>query len=1077
MPTHDIIDNHEEVLLEHVKNLLRDSISAKFAVGYFFTTGLQPLMEEIQNLNELKILIGNVSSKRTIEQLAEAHKNLLTAKEEFNKQLFMNPSKRKQAVSETKNGIRTNLSLIDQTDGNEQMIRQLKELIAKNRLAIRIYTLGRLHSKAYIFDYPEGHHDKGNAIIGSSNLSLGGLTDNTELNALIPGIGNHEKIAEWFNRLWDQSEPFKNELMEELDKSWALNEVRPYDVYIKTLYHLLKDRLEVEAAEELLWEATMPPLTTFQIVAVKQALQILKDYGGVFVADVVGTGKTYIGTALLKHLQMLHGDRPLIICPKSLVDTWKDFCREYGIQAEILSMGMISQGTVDLINDPEYRNLNTVLIDESHNFRYPNTDRYKKLQPYLYGKKTILVTATPRNNTPEDIYHQIKLFHHDEETIIPIEPSNLKRFFKEVEIGNRRIQELLRYILIRRTRKHILKWYGEEDEQGNRFIRIQGKPYYFPKRELETWTYSIDDTYSGFYDDIMENIKALTFAKYGLWNYLHGEFKSKKPYNELEQIGRNLRGLMKVLVLKRLESSVFAFKRTIEKLLKIHELFYKSTESGFIPAGEEAAELLYDAESYDEENLLENLERLSEKYDLNAFKIDELKEDVDNDIRILSEINDSVGKIDPETDDKLETLKEILANPPMDTEKVLIFTQYADTAKYLYENLKNDDVKRITSKEKNRLSIIRRFAPKSNNYELREGEKEIRILVSTDILSEGLNLQDAFIVINYDLHWNPVRLIQRIGRLDRLQQSADKVYVHNFFPEKKLERHLRLKERVQHRIDEIQRTIGEDAHILDKTEQINEEAMYAIYEKMSYKLEDFEAGSDPLSEDLFGMNEAEELIREIREKEPEYFDYIKNLPDGIRAAKSSTERANFIFCEAGDYQKIFLTDKNDNLIKTDIITAINKIKCDKDENPLKLPAEFNKSVTEVMKRFRRDVGERMTKREAMKTLKPQQRYVLNKLQRYYEEIDNPETKSDIERLKEVFGFPLSNIILQHLGKLRRGGIEGKALFDRLKEIYFQYGLHRVKEQEEKEPSPYDIPKIVCSMGMVKTAYKIGKRSA
>jgi len=193
MPTHDIIDNREEVLLEHVKNLLRNSVSAKFAVGYFFTTGLQPLMEEIQNLNELKILIGNVSSKRTIEQLAEAHMNLLSAKQKHREQMFMNPSKRKQAVSETKNGIRTYLSL----------------------------------------------------------------------------------------------------------------------------------------------------------------------------------------------------------------------------------------------------------IDESHNFRYPNTDRYKKLQPYLYGKKTILVTATPRNNTPEDIYHQIKLFHHDEETIIPIEPSNLKRFFKEVEIGNRRIQELL----------------------------------------------------------------------------------------------------------------------------------------------------------------------------------------------------------------------------------------------------------------------------------------------------------------------------------------------------------------------------------------------------------------------------------------------------------------------------------------------------------------------------------------------------------------------------------------------------------------------------------------------------------
>ena len=1069
MPTHDIIDNRESVLLDHVKGLLRDSVSAKFAVGYFFTSGLAPLMEEVEHLNELKLLIGNISSRKTIEQLAEAHMNLLTVKDELNKQLFKPPSKRKLAVAETQEGIRTSLSLIDQTDENEQMLRTLRELIAREKIKIRIYTLGRLHSKAYIFDYPDGRHDRGNTIIGSSNLSLGGLSDNTELNALVPGNSNHEKLTEWFYGLWNQSEEFDKELMDELAKSWALNEtVRPYDIYIKTLYHLLKDRLEVEVAEELLWERTMPPLTTFQIVAVKQALQILNDYGGVFVADVVGTGKTYIGTALLKHLQMVHGDRPLIVCPKSLEDTWKDFCREYGILAEILTLGKISQERIDLINDPIYRNLTTVLIDESHNLRYPNTNRYKNLQPYLYGKKVILITATPRNNTHEDIYHQIKLFHHNEETLIPIEPSNLKRFFHEVESGNRRLQELLRYILIRRTRRHILKWYGEADERGRLFIRIQGKPFYFPMRELETWTYSIDDTYAGFYDEIMENIRALTFAKYGLWNYLHNEYKNKPPYNDLAQIGKNLRGLMKVLVLKRLESSIYAFKETIKRLFRIHDLFLKSIEKGTIPAGDEASELLYEAESYDEELLLETLGRLSEKYDARAFKIDELKRDVENDREILKEILATVGDINPELDNKLQTLKNILSQSPLNHEKVLIFTQYADTAEYLYDNLKDADVKRITSKEKNRLSIIRRFAPLSNRYELKEGEKGIRILISTDILSEGLNLQDAFIVINYDLHWNPVRLIQRIGRLDRIGALTDVVYVHNFLPETKLEKHLRLKERIQNRIDEIHRTIGEDERILDKTEQINEEAMYAIYEKMSYKLDDFEVSSDPLSEDLFGMNEAEELLREIREKEPDYFDYIKNLPDGIRSAKGSNERVNFIFCQAGDYQKIFLTDEHDNILRTDIIPALNKIKCDKSENPLLLPRGFNQSVTKVIKRFRRDVGERITKQEAMKTLKPQQRYVLNKLQQYYEDIDNSDVKSDIERLKEVFGLPLPNIILQHLGRLRRGGIDGKPLFDRLKEIYFQYGLHRIKEQEEKRLSPYDAPKILCSMAMVKT---------
>lgn len=1066
MPSHDIIDNREEKLIKHVKSLLKDSVRAKFAVGYLFISGLEPIIEEIRNLKELRILIGNVSSKRTIEQLAEAHKDLRAVRQEMNRQLFMNPSKRKQAVAETKRAIRESLSLIDQTDENERTIKILREMIADGRLKIRIYTRGRLHAKAYIFDYPEERYDRGNAIIGSSNLSLGGLTDNTELNAIISGNTNHEKLTEWFNRLWEESDDFRAELMEELNKSWALNEVRPYDVYIKTLYHLLKDRLEAEKARELLWERTMPPLTTFQIVAVKQALQILRDYGGVFVSDVVGMGKTYIGAALLKHLQMVHGDRHLIICPKSLEDTWKDFCREYGIQAEIVTIGKISQGTVDLMNDPAYQGINTVLIDESHNFRYPNTNRYKRLQPYLYGKKVILITATPRNNTHEDIYHQIKLFHHNEDTIIPIEPSNLKQFFREVEAGNRQIQELLRHILIRRTRKHILKWYGEEDEHGNRFIRIQGKPYYFPKRMLETCTYSIDDTYSGFYDSIIGKIGALTFAKYGLWNYLCDEFKNRKPYSELEQIGRNLRGLMKVLVLKRLESSVFAFRKTIERLLKIHELFLKSIERGFIPAGEEVAELLYDAESYDEEMLLENLERLHERYDINAFKVDELKRDIANDIEILREIKDIVDKIDAENDDKLRTLKKILAKPPMNTEKVLIFTQYSDTAEYIYEHIKASDVRLITSKEKNRLSIIRRFAPKSNNYKLREGEKEIRILVSTDILSEGLNLQDAFIVINYDLHWNPVRLIQRIGRLDRIGAEADVVYVYNFLPEKKIESHLNLKKRIQERINEIHRTIGEDERILDKTEQINEEAMYAIYEKNAYKLEEFEVSSDPLSEDLFGMNEAEELIREIREKEPEYFEYIKNLPDGIRAAKKSDENAIFVFCQAGEYQKIYLTDENGTPTRADIITAINKIKCDKAENPLRLPQGFNKCVSKIMKQFRREVEERIARREAMKTLKAQQRYVLNKLQRYYEEIEDTEIKSDIERLKEVFSLPLPNVVLQHLGKLRREGIEGKALFERLIEIYFQYGLHRLKGREEKDSLSYEAPKIICSMAMV-----------
>lgn len=300
MPSHDIIDNREEKLLDHVKGLINDSFSVKFAVGYLFISGLESIIDNLSSLEELKILIGSLTNRKTVEQLAEAYQHSFKLKEEINKQIFINASKKSKALMETKDGMKNSLSLIDQSDENQKMINTLKEMIAKDQMKVRVYTQGRLHSKAYIFYYPEERHDNGNAIIGSSNLSLGGLTNNTELNAVVAGNRNHEKLSNWFDRLWEEAEDFDSELMEEIEQSWAVNSVTPYDIYIKTLFNLLQDRSDAQTADELLWESNMPSLTIFQIVAVKQALKIIKDYGGVIVGDVVGMGKTYIGTALLK---------------------------------------------------------------------------------------------------------------------------------------------------------------------------------------------------------------------------------------------------------------------------------------------------------------------------------------------------------------------------------------------------------------------------------------------------------------------------------------------------------------------------------------------------------------------------------------------------------------------------------------------------------------------------------------------------------------------------------------------------------------------------------------------------------
>lgn len=1074
--SHDIIDNQKEKLVDHVKKLLHTSRKAHFAVGYLFTSGLKPFYRDLAKLEQVRMIIGNATSRYTIEQLAEAHKDISLVRRAAEKQFFVNPSRKREIIRESQEAIQESFSLMEQSDEDEDLLATLKRLIEEGKLRVRIYTKGRLHSKAYIFDYGPERYEKGTVIIGSSNLSFSGLVDNTELNAVLAGNANHERLSQWFNELWKNSEPFDKALLTEIDRSWALNEVRPYDIYIKTLYCLLKDRLEGEKARELLWEHTMPPLTKFQMIAVRQALQILHDYDAVIVGDVVGVGKTFIGVGLLKHLQMVRGARVLVIAPASIVQYWDELLKEYGVIAEVLSMGVLSQGTVDLDRDPRYRDCDTVLIDESHNFRYPNTNRYRTLQPFLYGKKVILVTATPRNNTHWDIFHQIKLFHHEDPTLLPIDPPYLRAFFKLIDEGKARIQDLLRLLLIRRTRKHILQWYGDDDERGRRYIPLGKKRFYFPDRELNTVTYSIDETYSHLYDKILEKLSEFQYAKYGLWNFVKPGMRDKSPYRELERSGQNLRELMKVLLFKRFESSVYAFRETIKRLTRIHESFLNALDEGIIPAGEEAQELLYEAEAADEQLLME-LELVSRRYEAKAFLIDELRRNIQGDLETLSDIERMVAPITPEDDDKLQQLHQIMNSAGAKGKKTIIFTQYADTARYVYQNLRNPlEIALVHSKQKNRLHIIRLFAPKSNNYQIRKGEEELQTLVSTDVLSEGLNLQDASVVINYDLHWNPVRLIQRIGRVDRMGALAEIIDVYNFLPERALERHLHLHERIRRRIQEIHETIGEDEKILEKSERLNEESMYAILEREdSAALDDYEAEFDAFGQELFGLSEAEELIRLIQRENPDYFEYIKDLPDGVRSAKHCADRLNYIFCQSGDYQKLYLTDAGGHVKTDDMATILSLIKCEREENPIPVPKGFNKCILKIRGLFAKRADERAAVREVRVTLKPQQRYILNHLQKLYENIDDPEKRSDIERLRAAIRAPLPPIVLQALNRYRREGTSGDILFEKVKEIYFQYRLPKYIESEERETIRTEPVKIVCSMAMI-SEKKSGSRN-
>ncbi len=263
MPHHDIIDNQQEKLVDHINRILASTEAARFAVGYFFLSGLISIAEKLAEVKELRLLIGNTTNRETLEQLAEGYRRLELVAEALEAEKYPKRTETKRMTTETAENIRSSIELMEQTDAGEDIIKTLVQMIEEKRVKVRVYTKGRMHAKAYIFDYGPIYdrtgslverHEKGIAIVGSSNLTLSGLTHNTELNVIVQGNQNHAELVRWFEALWKESQDFDEALMQEMKHSWVVAPVTPYDIYMKTLYTLVKDRLEGEEDRDILWD-------------------------------------------------------------------------------------------------------------------------------------------------------------------------------------------------------------------------------------------------------------------------------------------------------------------------------------------------------------------------------------------------------------------------------------------------------------------------------------------------------------------------------------------------------------------------------------------------------------------------------------------------------------------------------------------------------------------------------------------------------------------------------------------------------------------------------------------------------
>jgi ERCC4-related helicase len=1046
----NVIDNYKgNDLANYLNGVLPRCDSGKFAIGYFFISGLDVIIENVKHLKELRILISNTTDQKTAETLMEGFKRLKDVKEKLEPDKYQSKEDIKKALNTTEINLKETLERMKQEDTEENIINILLDLMSpeKKIIKIRVITKEKLHAKAYLLKLKDDSDLKqigreGYGIVGSSNLSVAGLQHSSELNVVTLDQQDYKHLSKWYDRLWEDAEEFTENFKYILGNSWAGKTFSPYDVYMKGMYHEMKDRLGEESEKMINPFGTIGPhLFDYQLRAVHQSVKVLEKNRGVIVADVVGLGKTFVTTGIVKIFQMTEGWVPLIICPPVLIPMWKDTMATYQIHAEFLSTGMLSQGKYNLSEDFRLRQHSLVIIDESHHFRHSNSNQYANLKKYLdmdEDRKVILITATPLGTSIEDVFNQIELFHKTDNLIIPVGTTSFKQFKKGVNDKKYDIRDLLKQIMIRRTRKYVLDTFGEKDTKTKRKYLINPKTnekIFFPDRKLQTMRYDVQKTYNGQYYMILELLKKenLKFVRYGLGRYIKENKKNTKTvYSTLYSNGPALIGLIRMLLLKRLESSIAAFKNTVRKMIFINKVFSEAINLGFIPSGDLSQRILYesagDADVNDVllgkesaepdgkklEGILEEIKKSKSYFPISDFNEGVLKQDIKQDLETLQKIYDMVINTDIGKDDKFERLVKELKKYPK--EKILIFSEYADTAKYIGKRLKTafpKNEKEIvvidssTGGGKNQSKIMVRFAPKANNALITSNEKiePIRILVATDVMSEGTNLQDAGTVINYDIHWNFVRLIQRAGRIDRIGQEREVINMISFLPDPKIESSLQLHARVKNCIDDYMRVIGDDNKVLEESEKMNPENMYAILDKQDAEILDHEDG-------ILSADKLEKKFEAIKKSDKEYYDYILQMQNGVRTSskmKISEMKTNLIVAafQAGVFRKYYkIDDKEVNEINwTEMEEFLKEEKTV--TKSLVIPEGYNKQIKKAFSVFEKTVKE--NKARIHSGISNEQIWVLGTLRKIISKKKNKKELDQIEYLITNFKKKISNI--------------------------------------------------------------------
>lgn len=1055
-----LMDEFEGILSNNpqVKNL--DAV-----VGFLRASGYFSLRPFLDGINKVRILIG-IDVDKYIARANQKGELFFGAEEEVK--------------DETLNLIKQDIEQSNYTKQVEDGMLQMLQDLIDGKLELRAHPSKKIHAKLYIL-YPDNYnqHCFGAAITGSSNLSGNGLgiseDKQYEFNVKLERYDDVQFAKEEFELLWEEAKGVPIEATDyqaTIDKTYLKGDVSPYELYIKMLMEYFSDRVLAVDMDDPFDMPEGYDKFEYQMDAVIEGYQKLIRYDGFFLADVVGLGKTVIATMIAKKFLIENGrdnTKILVVYPSAVEQNWKTTFKDFGIDkyTQFVSNGSLSK----ILDDDNYNYWNAdeydlVLVDEAHKFRNHTTGAFQQLQEickmprvetgYIpgYMKKVMLISATPMNNTPADIYYQILMFQDPRHCTIDGVP-NLTAFFSPLVVEFRKFRKqdnfdikqfkrlaervrdrVIKPLTVRRTRTDI-----ESIQRYNK--DVNGFPTV--KKPIKK-DYELNDHLANLFERAMHVLdQELSYARYQAIAYLNPE-ASNGLYDNAELISRSLAGIRKNGLVKRLESSFYAFKISVDNFRQANENMINMWENDKIfIAPDMDINLLY-AQGYTDDEIEEKLNQKAETNPKNAvFCRDDFRpeyiEMLRQDQKLLDDMWLDWEFIDDDDDSKFAKFEDLMKHELFKKErnpegKIVVFSESVDTIEYLSRRINRPDVMVISSKNRGqefktiRENFDANWKTKKNDY---------NIILTSDVLAEGINLHRSNIIINYDTPWNATRLMQRIGRVNRIGSKAGIIYNYVFYPSRQGNQEIKLNQIALSKIQTFHTTFGEDNQIYSTEEIIDRDFDKLFHEGMKQEQEDRNLEL-PFYEEL----------RSLYQQNRKEYKRIERLSLRSRTGREPREQDgvtlsgdSLVFLKT-NFRKLFYLVNNQQTRELSVLDALNYFKAKPEEKSVPRIPQHHEHVEKALKEFNKTKEQELHEEESNQSqrsnLGAQVTTAISLINSMMPHIEDGDTRLKLVQLKELVERGTITYIAKRLQRIqkdlqRKGGSKAKMTFeDALKQI-------------------------------------------